>query len=385
MNAPRPLALHEPLLAGREWDYVKECLDTGWVSSAGAFVERFERALEDATGAKHAVAVVNGTAGLQLAYEIAGVCPGDEVLMPSLTFISTANAAVHLGAVPRFLDIETSTLGLDPEELERFLEADCVSGGDGALRARDTGARIAACVPMHALGHPARIDRIVEICAASGVPVVEDAAEALGSTYRGRSAGTFGRLGVLSFNGNKIATTGGGGAVLTDDPETARMVRHLSTQAKTDKHANWHDAAGYNYRLPNINAALGCAQLERLDETLRAKRAIAGWYQELLGEHPAVHMIGEPPQARSNWWLNTALVDDPERRDPALRALNTSGIGARPLWGPSHRQPPLSRFPRGQMTRTDAAWRSAISLPSSAFLTRADVERTAKTLLSALG
>lgn len=378
----RPVGLHEPVFAGNEWRYLKECLDTGWVSTAGRFVERFEEMTARRLGCRRAVAVVNGTAGLHLALRLVGVEAGDEVLVPSLTFIATANSVVYLGASPRFLDVEEATFGLDPEKLEAFLSKRCVRRR-GALRARDTGARIAACMPMHALGHPARIDRVAAICRRYSLPLVEDAAEALGTSYRGRTAGTFGRLGVLSFNGNKIVTTGGGGMIVTDDERLADRAKHLSTQAKSDSAAFWHDDVGYNYRLPNLNAAVGCAQLERLDGMLKEKRRLAGRYRDALAGAAGLRLVWEPEGARSNFWLNTVVCEEPARARRALAALNEAGFGARPLWAPAHLQKPLKKYPRESLDVTERLWRTSFNIPSSVGVSPKDADAVVRAVLGA--
>lgn len=367
-SSGRRLGLHEPLFEGNEWRYLKDCLDTGWVSSAGDYVRRFEEETARRLGVRHAVAVVNGTAALHVALLAAGVLRDDEVLVPSLTFIATANAAAYLGAVPRFVDSEETTFGMDPEVLEAY------------LRRRAKGRRIGAIVPMHALGHPVQIDRIVALGRRFGIPVIEDAAESLGSTYKGKAMGAWGLAGILSFNGNKILTTGGGGMVVTNDRRLADAVRHLATQAKKDARAYVHDAVGYNYRLPNVNAALGLAQLERLDKLLLRKRQIALWYREELGTIGDARLAWEPEGARSNFWLNTVRLPPARARD-ALRRLAHDRIEARPLWMPCHRQtifrPALTA---GPLAVADRLWRECVSLPSSADLSRADVRRVVRGL-----
>lgn len=363
---------HEPTFGGNEWKYVKECLDTGWVSSAGKFVDLFERAAALRAGTKYAVATVNGTSALQLALQLAGVKAGDEVLVPSLTFIATANAPIYMGAVPHFIDVEETTFGLDPDSVARFLKAKCRRRGKDCIN-RETGRRVAACVPMHAFGHAVRLERLVEVCAEFRVPVVEDAAEAVGSLYRGRPLGSFGRLGVLSYNGNKIVTTGGGGMILTDDAVLAARAKHLSTQAKSDAAAFWHDEVGFNFRLPNINAALGLAQLEQLQGFLSRKRRIAGWYRDALADVPGVRLLWEPEGARSNFWLNTVIADTPARACRLLKRLNARGLASRPLWGPCHLQKPLRKYPQEDLRVTQRLWSTSFNVPSSAFLTKDDV------------
>ncbi len=375
MTTARKLGLHEPVFAGNEWAYVKECLDTGWVSSAGKFVERFEAELAKRSGTKHAVAVVNGTAALDLALKLVGVTTGDEVITPSLTFIATVNAIAYQGATPLFVDVEEATFGLDPDALDVFLSRETEIRAGACVR-RASGKRVAACVPMHALGHPVRLRELLKVCASRGIPVIEDAAEALGSTYDGRALGSLGLIGTLSFNGNKIATTGGGGALLTNDAEIARRAKHLSTQAKKDAAAFWHDSVGYNYRLPNVNAAIGCAQLEQLDGFVTRKRAIASRYKERFAGR-GLRLVWEPTGARSNFWLNTVIAPDEEAQGRLLKALNDSDFASRPLWAPAHLQPMFSSCPRAPLPTTERLWRTSVSLPSSASLTDEDVDAVA--------
>lgn len=369
-NAPRPVLLHGPDLRGRAGEYVKECIDTAWVSSAGAYVDRFERELAATTGAKRAVAVVNGTAALHMALKLVGVEAGDEVLVPSLTFVATANAVSYCDAIPHFVDVEPATLGLDPVSLSQRL-AMIGEKDSGRVVNRETGRRFAAVVPMHTLGHPVDLAGLMEICERWGLPVVEDAAESLGSYYRDRHTGTFGRLGILSFNGNKILTTGGGGAILTDDEELADRAKHLTTTAKVPHRWEFiHDATGYNYRMPNINAALGCGQLERLEEMVALKRRLADTYRDALADVRGVRFIQEPSGCRSNYWLNAVELDGglARDRDAILAALDNEGIQARPIWRPMHQLPMYQSCPRADLPVTERLARGIINLPSSASL-----------------
>ena len=365
-------ALHEPEFAGNEWTYTKECLDSGWVSSAGKFVDRFEIQLAEFTGARHAVAVVNGTAALQVAIALAGVRRGEEVVMPALTFVATANAVAHCGAIPHFVDSEEASLGIDAEALRAHLEHIAERSG-GGWRNRITGRRLAALVPMHALGHPASMPRILEVAASYALPVIEDAAESLGSTLEGRHTGTFGLAGALSFNGNKIVTTGGGGAILTDDAELARHAKHLTTTAKR-AHA-WeffHDEVAFNFRLPNLNAALGCAQLERLPDMLARKRLLAERYRRQLAPHAELRFIDEPRGSRSNFWLNAVRFEPASlsERNAILSALIEAGYQCRPLWTLMHRLPMYQHCPRAALPVAEQLEVSVIELPSSASLFR---------------
>lgn len=331
---PAPAALHEPRFVGREWDYVKECIDTGWVSSVGSYVDRLERELAAYTGAWHAVVVANGTVGLQVALEVCGVAQGDEVLVPALSFIATANAVRHCGAIPHFLDSDADTLGLSIPALKVRLQEVGVRK-DGGLFNRETGRRIAAIVPMHTFGHPIDMPALMEISASYGVEIVEDGAESLGSMLNGRHCGTFGRLGVLSFNGNKIITTGGGGAILTNDPELARRAKYLTTTAKRPhRWAFVHDEVAYNFRMPNLNAALGCAQLEKIEAFVADKRILTERYAKAFSDVSGVTLFRERKGVRSNYWLQTLLLDRDKAhlRDSILAATNDAGYATRPVW-----------------------------------------------------
>lgn len=328
------VALHEPRFAGNEWAYLKECLDTGWVSSVGKFVDRFERDLAETTGAAHAVVVSNGTSGLQVALEVCGVRQGDEVLVPALSFVATANAVMHCGGVPHFVDSDPATLGLSVPALADHL-ADIGQARDGGCVNRLTGRRIAAMVPMHTFGHPVDMPALVDLAARHGITVVEDAAESLGSLVGGRHTGTFGRCGMLSFNGNKVVTTGGGGALLTDDPALARHLKHLTTTAKQPhRWAFFHNEVAYNFRMPNLNAALGCAQLEQLPGFIAAKRELAKRYTAAFADLPEAEMFLERPGTRANYWLQTLILDRSvaAQRDAVLAATNDAGQMTRPVW-----------------------------------------------------
>ncbi len=362
--------LHEPWLADRERELVLDCVASGWVSSVGAYVDRFERDLATLTGHRRAVAAVTGTAALQTALHLVGVRPGDEVLVPALTFVATANAVAHCGAVPHLCDVEERTLGLDAAALARHLDATCETGG-GGLRNRATGRTVRAVVPMHAFGHPTDVDALAEVAAARGLVIVEDAAEALGSTLRGRHVGHAGRVAILSFNGNKIVTTGGGGALLTDDEELGRRAKHVTTTAKLPHRWEFrHDELGWNHRLPNLNAALGCAQLERLPEFLARKRALHERYAAAFADVPGVRLFRERAGTTSNHWLNVLLLDAPDlaRRDALLAAAHDAGLRLRPAWEPLHRLPMYADAPRAALPVTESLVARLVNLPSSAFL-----------------
>lgn len=364
------LALHEPEFAGREWDYVRDCIDTGWVSSVGSYVDRFERDLCAVTGASHAVATSNGTSALHICLLLAGVKPGDEVLLPTLTFIATANAVSYLHATPHFVDSERASLGVDAARLDAYL-ASVARMVDGRCVNRNTGATIRALVVMHVFGHPADLFALDELARRWGLVLIEDAAESLGSTYRGRHTGNVGRLAALSFNGNKVVTTGGGGAILTNDAELGRRAKHLTTTARTPHRWSFlHDEVGYNYRLPNLNAALGCAQLECLPSMIERKRALAARYERAFAGIDGVRFLREPAGTRSNYWLNAIVLGTPSAsgRDDLLMALNNAHYMSRPVWTLMHKLPMYANCPRMDVTVAEELEACIINLPSSAKL-----------------
>lgn len=325
------ITLHRPVFEGNEKSYLAECIDSNFVSSVGARVTEFEQGVAAYCGAKYGVATVNGTAALHIAMVVAGVQRDDEVITQALTFIATCNAISYIGAHPVFVDVDRSTLGMSPDALRRFLSANAETK-DGAAYNKSTGRRLAACVPMHTFGHPCRIDEIAEVCAEFGVPLVEDAAESLGSYYKGKHTGNFGLLGAISFNGNKIITTGGGGMIVTNDAEIARKAKHITTTAKIPHPYEFvHDQVGYNYRLPNLNAALGCAQLEQLDGFVKIKRNLAERYSGFFAQK-GVSFVTEPEGAVSNYWLNAIILDSREERDSFLKYSNDRGVMTRPIW-----------------------------------------------------
>lgn len=359
--------LHEPLFCGNENKYVQECIDTGWVSSVGKFVDRFEADLAAYTGVKRAVAVVNGTAALHVCLLLSNVQPNDEVLVPALTFIATANAVTYCQAVPHFVDSAYDTLGIDPDALEAYLAEIGEIRSDGCYN-KKTARRIRAVVPMHTFGHPVDMDKMVVVCEKYHLVLIEDVAESIGSFYKGRHTGNFGQISAMSFNGNKTITTGGGGAVLTNDEGLGTLAKHITTQAKIPhRWAYAHDRIGYNYRMPNINAALGCAQLEKLPEFVEKKRRLAGKYREVLDGVPGVRFFVEPSFAKSNYWLNAILLDEEvaNERDHALEALNDAGIGSRPIWDLMYTLPMFKDCPRMDCKVAENIGRRLINLPSS--------------------
>lgn len=366
--SPGLVPLHEPEFGDQERAYVDDCIDSTFVSSVGSYVDRFEAMLAAATGARHAVAVVNGTAALQIALRLAGVVEGDEVLVPALSFVATANAVAHCGAVPHFVDSDPDTMGMAAAPLATHLD-EIAERTVGGWRNRRTGRRIAAVVPMHTYGHPVAIDELLDVAQRHDLPVVEDAAESLGSRYRGKHTGTFGTLGILSFNGNKIVTTGGGGAILTDDEELARRAKHLTTTAKVPhRFLFFHDEVAWNYRLPNLNAALGCGQLERLPDMLTRKRALAERYRAELEGRTGVRFMLEPPDTTSNYWLNTVRLEtsDLAVRDSVLDTLNEAGYQCRPAWTLLHKLPMHEACPRAPLEVAERLEASLVNLPSSA-------------------
>lgn len=370
------IALHEPSFQGNEWVYVKECLDTGWVSSVGKYVDKFEEMLKEYTGTKRAVAVVNGTAALHICLKLVGVERDDEVMIPALSFIATANAVAYCGAIPHFVDSSEETLGLDPVKLDEYLQEIAVVR-DYACYNKQTGRRIKAVVPMHTFGHPVELDKLADICERYHLELIEDAAESLGSYYKGRHTGNWGRVSALSFNGNKIMTTGGGGAIITNDESLGQLAKHLTTTAK-QPHA-WefvHDQVGYNYRMPNINAALGCAQLEQLPAFLAKKRALAHVYQDRFSDVEGVSFITEPNYCTSNYWLNTIRLK-PEwshLRDDILRLTNEHGLMTRPVWRLLSSLPMYEQAPRMDLTVALNLESSIVNIPSSSNLGAVYVE-----------
>ncbi|WP_201352336.1 LegC family aminotransferase [Hydrogenimonas urashimensis] len=326
------IPLHAPVFAGNEKIYLQECIDSTFVSSVGRFVDRFEAMVAEFTGAAYAIATVNGTAALHVALKLVGVDEGSEVITQPLTFVATCNAISYCRARPVFVDVDKDTLGMSPDSLEAFLQKHAMVQG-GVCINKTTGRRISAVVPMHTFGHPCRIDRIAELCERYAIPFVEDAAESLGSYFKGRHTGTYGRVGVFSFNGNKTITTGGGGMLVTDDEALAARAKHITTTAKIPHSYEYiHDEIGYNYRLPNLNAALGCAQMERLEEMLENKRATATAYRHYFEGVNDITFVEEPVDARSNYWLNAIILDSREERDRFLMESNGAGVMVRPIW-----------------------------------------------------
>jgi aminotransferase in exopolysaccharide biosynthesis len=367
---PGPVALHEPSFDGNEWIYLKECLDSNYVSSVGKFVDQFELSLANYTGAKYAISVVNGTAALQIALKLAGVNSGEEVLLPALTFVATANAISYLGAIPHFVDSEESTLGIDAVKLREYLSTN-TEEQSGLCINKSTRRVIRALIPMHTFGHPSDLEQLLSIARDFNLVLVEDAAESLGSFYKGQHTGTFGLLSTLSFNGNKTITTGGGGAILTNDEELAKRAKHLTTTAKIfHKWEFDHDEIGYNYRMPNINAALGCAQMEKLPEKISSKRELFKRYKEEFKLISGASIFEELSNCQSNYWLQTLLLEDDnlDLRDSVLEASNKEGIMARPAWKLMSNLAPYRNSPAMSLESANSLYRRVINLPSSPVL-----------------
>ena len=356
--------LHEPRFVGNEKKYLLECIDSTFVSSVGAFVDRFESDFAKAVGSKYAIAAVNGTAALHISLILAGVKREHEVISQSLTFIATANAISYIGASPVFIDVDLDTMGLSPRALKDFLEENCVLR-DGECINKNTNKVIKACVPMHTFGIPCKIDEIAAICEEWSIVLVEDAAESLGSYYKGKHTGTFGRVGAFSFNGNKIITSGGGGVVVTDDEQVAKLAKHITTTAKIPHRWEYaHDQIGYNYRLPNLNAALLCAQLEKLDVFVANKRHLADKYRQFF-EGTSVKFVVEPEGASSNYWLNAVLLNNVEERNEFLEYTNNHGVMTRPIWKLMNKLPMFSASQSDLLINAQYLEDRIVNIPSS--------------------
>ena len=363
-------ALHEPVFVGKELDYVSECIKTGWVSSVGKFVDRIEAQIAEYVGSKRAVAVVNGTAALQISLAASGLQAGDEVLVPTMTFVATANAVIHAGGIPHFVDTGKNNLNIDPSNVANYLEEIAIVS-EGVCRNKKSGRRIFAIIPVHILGHACQVDQFALLAEKYHLVMIEDIAEGLGTVYRGQHVGKFGKLAALSFNGNKIITTGGGGAVITDDDELADKIKHLTTTAKLPHRWEYvHDRVGYNFRMPNLNAALGCAQLERMDALLAKKRILAERYTEAFEGLSEITFYREPEECKSNYWLNAVRLTDPNMavRDEMLQVLNDQKIQSRPMWKLMHTLPMYAESPRADINYATLHEAAVINIPSSPFL-----------------
>ena len=371
------IPLSEPEFNGNEWKDVKECLDCGWISSVGTFVNRFEKEIAGYVGSKYAVALVNGTAALHTALKVIGLRPDEEVIVSNLTFVAPVNAIVYCQAHPVLMDADPQTWQMDVGKVARFLEQKCMLRG-AACHNKKTGRRIRAILPVHILGLTCEIDQITELARVYHLKVVEDAAEGMGVRYRGKHVGTFADVGVFSFNGNKIITTGGGGMVVTDNAHYAERAAYLSNQAKDDQLEYVHNEVGYNYRMTNLQAALGVAQLERIDEFISRKRDIAGSYERALSGIPEITLMPKPSDCDPTYWLYTVLLGEkttlPQRK-ALIKLLNTHGVGARSLWHTIHDLPPYKRCQAYRIDHSPRLYERGVSLPCSVGLSRGDLEK----------
>lgn len=359
------IPLHVPTFSGNEKKYLNECIDTTFVSSVGKFVNRFEEMTAEYTGAAKAVVCVNGTNALHMAMMIAGVERDDEVITQALTFIATCNAISYIGAHPVFIDVDRETMGLSPTAVLAWLKENAEVKHKVCYNKR-TGCRIKACVPMHTFGHPVQMEELVDVCSRYYLELIEDAAESLGSFYKGKHTGTFGKIGVISFNGNKTITTGGGGMLLFRNEELGKYAKHITTQAKVPHRWEFvHDYIGYNYRMPNINAALGCAQMEQLDDFLANKRETAEKYKVFFANHPKIKFFTEPENCRSNYWLNAVVLEDKHHQQDFLRYTNDHGIMTRPIWELMSRLPMFNDCQTDDLLNTQWFADRVVNLPSS--------------------
>lgn len=359
------IPLHEPRFLGNEKKYVLDCIDSTFVSSVGKYVDDFEKQIANYTGAKYAVAAVNGTAALHMAMIVAGVKRNEIVITQPLSFIATCNAIAYIGASHLFVDVDMDTMGMSPAKLKEYLQAFAEKKSDGFAYHKTTGQRIAACVPMHTFGHPSRIDEIAAICAEYNIALVEDAAESIGSYYKDKHTGTFGLLGTFSFNGNKTITCGGGGAIVTNDESLAKKAKYLTTQAKVPHRWEFvHDEIGYNYRMPNLNAALMCAQLEQIDVFLKNKRALASLYKDFfIGSE--YQFVVEPQGSTSNYWLCVILAEDRKKRDEFLQYANDNGVMSRPAWTLMNKLVMFKDALKGDLSNSEELENRLVNIPSS--------------------
>ncbi|TGN07994.1 LegC family aminotransferase [Leptospira ilyithenensis] len=358
------IPLHAPVFRGNEKQYVVDTIDSTFVSSVGSYVDRFEREIAKYSGSPKAVATVNGTAALHIALKLAGVQSGELVITQPLSFVATCNAITYTGAEPLFVDVDGDTLGLSPTAADIWLNENAFVGDDGLCRHKETNKIIRACLPMHTFGHPVKLSELVDVCKRWGIILIEDAAESLGSLYKGQHTGTFGLAGTLSFNGNKILTTGGGGMILTGDVLGERAKHITTTAKKAHPYEFVHDEVGYNYRMPNLNAALGCAQLEQLEQFIGQKRNLAMQYAELL-KGSELAFFKEPNHCRSNYWLNVVICKDKEHRDDLLKSSNEQNVMTRPIWKLMNHLPMFAHCIKGTLHQAEWLEARVVNLPSS--------------------
>jgi perosamine synthetase len=367
------IPLSEPQIAGNEWRYIKECLDTGWVSSAGSYVTRFEDMTASYVGTKYAIATVNGTSALHVSLIVSGVQPDDEVIVPTLTFIAPVNTVKYCGAEPVFMDCNADNLCVDVQKISDFIDSRCELRKDGHIYNKATNRRIKAIIPVHVFGHPVDMNALMEICNKSNIDIIEDATESLGSEYKGKKTGSFGKVGCFSFNGNKIITTGGGGMIVTIDEGIAKRARHLTTQANKDPLEYDHDEIGYNYRLTNIQAAMGVAQMERLQEFISIKRNNAVIYSELLSNLEDVKFLWESQNVKSNFWFYTIKVPKKHKKQ-LMKYLLSKAIQVRPIWKLIHTLPMFKNCQSYLIDKAVEAYDSCINIPCSVTIKQKEIE-----------
>lgn len=370
INSDVFVPLHSPIFEGNEEKYLVDCVRSNFVSSVGEYVNKFEKALQEYTGMKHAVVCVNGTAALHISLLLLGVKAGDEVLMPAMTFIATANAVSYIGAIPHFIDVEEKSLGVDADKLREYLD-EISEVKDGVCYNKESGKCIKAIVPMHTFGHPVDMDKLHAVAQCFFIEVIEDAAESLGSYYKGKHTGKTSKLSAISFNGNKIMTTGGGGAILTDDVELAKRAKHITTTAKIPHKWEFnHDMVGFNYRMPALNAALGLAQIERLDSFIEKKRVLAQNYKLALKDIIELTFFEEPDYAKSNYWLNAIILKKgyEEFKEQVLEITNNNGIMTRPIWTLLNKLEMFKTCPKMNLDVSESLEQRVINIPSSAWL-----------------
>lgn len=362
------IILHDPRFCGNERKYLMDAMDSNFVSSVGEYVNKFEKMVAEYTGSPFAVAAVNGTSALHISLLLSGVKADDEVITQPVSFIATCNAISYCGAKPVFVDVDRNTMGMSPEKLEEFLQENSLQKADGFTYNNKTGKRFAAVVPMHTFGHPCRIDAIADICEKYNIPLVEDAAESMGSFYKGKHTGRFGKFGAISFNGNKIITTGGGGMILTDDEEKAKLAKHITTTAKVPHRWEYrHDYTAYNYRLTNLAAALGCGQIEQLEKFVLIKRELADKYMTFCNEN-GVAFNKEPENSRSNYWLNAVILSDRMERDDFLAFTNDNGVMTRPIWILNNKLDMYTGCQCGDLSNAQYLEDRVVNVPSSVYI-----------------
>lgn len=359
------IQLHAPVFRGNEKKYLNDCIDSTYVSSVGKYVDRFEDMIKEYTGSSKAVVCVNGTNALHLAMILSGVEKDDEVLTQALTFVATCNAISYIGAYPVFLDVDKDTMGLSPDAVEEWLKSNVIIKDNSSYN-KKSGRRVKACIPMHTFGHPVHLDKLVDVCNRYHLELIEDAAESLGSFYKGKHTGTFGSIGAISFNGNKTITTGGGGILLFKDEKVGKFAKHLSTQSKIPHRWEFsHDNIGYNYRMPNINAAIGCAQLEQIDIFLNNKRDTAELYQAFFSNYPEITFFPEPKNCKSNYWLNSIIFKDKNTQQNFLEYTNNQKIATRPIWQLMNKLPMFASCESGDLFNSEWFSERVVNLPSS--------------------